>query len=324
MTTPPSARPAATALVTGGAGFIGSHLAESLLASGRRVRVLDDLSSGHRRNLPDGDAALEFVEASIEDGAAVRAAVEGCDAVFHLAAEVSVPRTMEDPERAFAINVAGAERVFRAAGASGVRSVVFASSAAVYGPKPSLPSRERDPFDCASPYAAHKASGELLLQSYARRFGFHAASLRFFNVFGPRQDPGSAYAAVISAFIDAAIAGRRPTVFGDGSQTRDFVPVANVVQALRLASDPERRLEGEAFNVGLGERRSLLDLLGGLGEIAGRDLAPEFRPPRAGDVPHSCAAIDRAREILGYAPGTPFEEGLRRTVAWARAATSSS
>jgi UDP-glucose 4-epimerase len=310
-----------TTLVTGGAGFIGSHLVEALRTEGRSVRVLDDLSSGHRRNLLEG---VDFVEASIEDEAAVRSAVAGCDTVFHLAAEVSVPRTMEDPRRAFAINLAGTETVFRAAGEAGVRSVVFASSAAVYGPSPSLPSRETDPFDCASPYAAHKASGELLLQSYGRRYGFHAASLRFFNVFGPRQDPSSAYAAVISAFIEAAIADRRPTVFGDGSQTRDFVPVANVVQALRLAAEPTRGLEGAAFNVGLGERRSLLDLLKALGEAAGRDLAPEFRPPRSGDVPHSCAAIGRARDTLGYAPNVGFEEGLRRTLEWANEATSPS
>ncbi|MGA1058589.1 MAG: NAD-dependent epimerase/dehydratase family protein, partial [Phycisphaerales bacterium] len=165
-----------------------------------------------------------------------------------------------------------------------------------------------------------KASGELLLQSYARRYGFHAASLRFFNVFGPRQDPNSAYAAVISAFMDAAAAGRRPLVFGDGSQTRDFVPVADVVEAIRLASDPERALRGEAFNVGLGERRSLLDLLRTLAQVSGRELDPEFRPPRAGDVPHSCASIERATRELGYAPPVSFEEGLAATWRWASAA----
>jgi UDP-glucose 4-epimerase len=307
------------ALVTGGAGFIGSHLVERLLAANRRVRVLDDLSTGHRDNVPDG---VELVEASIEDESAIRAAIDGCDGVHHLAAEVSVPRTMEDPARAFAVNLTGSEKIFRIAGEAGVRSVVFASSAAVYGPTPSLPSRETDSIDCASPYAAHKAAGELLLQSYARRYGFHAASLRFFNVFGPRQDPSSAYAAVISAFMDAATAGRRPIVFGDGTQTRDFVPVANVVQALHLASDPSRDLAGDAFNVGLGERRSLLDLLKTLSEVAGVDLAPEFRAPRTGDVPHSCAAIDRAREDLGYAPEVAFEEGLRRTFEWAQSVAS--
>ena len=195
--------------------------------------------------------------------------------------------------------------------------MVFASSAAVYGPTPSLPSKEGDPFVCASPYAAHKAAGELMLQSYARRYGFHAASLRFFNVFGPRQDPKSAYAAVISAFMDAAAAGRRPLVFGDGSQTRDFVPVADVVEAIRLASDPARALRGQAFNVGLGERRSLLDLLATLSKVSGRDLDPELRPPRAGDVPHSCASIERATRELGYAPPVSFEEGLAETWRWA-------
>jgi UDP-glucose 4-epimerase len=301
-------------LVTGGAGFIGSHLATALLSRGDRVRVLDDLSSGHRRNLAEGS---EFVEASILDERDVREAMGGCELLVHLAAEVSVPRSWEDPERAFRINLEGAERVFRLAGEAGVRSVVFASSAAVYGPTPSLPSKESDPFDCASPYAAHKAAGELMLQSYARRYGFHAASLRFFNVFGPRQDPKSAYAAVISAFMDAAAAGRRPLVFGDGSQTRDFVPVADVVEAIRLAADPSRSLRGEAFNVGLGERRSLLDLIATLSKVSGRDLDPELRPPRAGDVPHSCASIERATRELGYVPPVSFEEGLAETWRWA-------
>lgn len=306
-------------LVTGGAGFIGSHLATALLSRGDRVRLLDDLSSGHRRNLVEG---AEFIEGSIVDEAAVRGAVAGCSTVFHLAAEVSVPRTWEDPERAFRINLEGTERVFRLAGEAGVRSVVFASSAAVYGPTPSLPSKEADSFDCASPYAAHKAAGELLLQSYARRYGFHAASLRFFNVFGPRQDPKSAYAAVISAFMDAAAAGRRPIVFGDGSQTRDFVPVADVVSALLLASDPARSLHGQAFNVGLGERRSLLDLLATLAKVSGQELDPELRPPRAGDVPHSCASIEKARRELGYEPPVSFEEGLAATWRWASAAAA--
>ena len=301
-------------LVTGGAGFIGSHLATALLSSGDRVRVLDDLSSGHRRNLAEGS---EFVEASILDERDVREAMGGCELLVHLAAEVSVPRSWEDPARAFRINLEGTERVFRLAGEAGVRSVVFASSAAVYGPTPSLPSKESDPFDCASPYAAHKAAGELMLQSYARRYGFHAASLRFFNVFGPRQDPKSAYAAVISAFMDAAAAGRRPLVFGDGSQTRDFVPVADVVEAIRLAADPSRSLRGEAFNVGLGERRSLLDLIATLSKVSGRDLDPELRPPRAGDVPHSCASIERATRELGYVPPVSFEEGLAETWRWA-------
>jgi nucleoside-diphosphate-sugar epimerase len=260
-------------LVTGGAGFIGSHLATALLSRGDRVRILDDLSSGHRRNLVEG---AEFIEGSVVDEAAVRAAAAGCGTIFHLAAEVSVPRTWEDPERAFRVNLEGTERVFRIAGESGARSVVFASSAAVYGPAPSLPSKEGDPFDCASPYAAHKASGELLLQSYARRYGYHAASLRFFNVFGPRQDPKSAYAAVISAFMDAAAADRRPIVFGD--------------------------------------------LLATLSKVSDRDLDPEFRPPRAGDVPHSCASVEKAQRELGYAPPTSFEEGLAATWRWASAA----
>ncbi len=303
-------------LITGGAGFIGSHLATSLRSDGAKVRILDDLSSGHRRNIVEG---AEFLEGSILDEERVRTSIAGCEAVVHLAAEVSVPRTWEDPERAFRINLEGTERVFRIAGEAGVRSVVFASSAAVYGPTPSLPSGEDRPFDCASPYAAHKAAGELLLQSYSRRYGFHAASLRFFNVFGPRQDPKSAYAAVISAFMAAAAAGQRPIVFGDGSQTRDFVPVADVVEAIRLAVDPKLALRGEVFNVGLGQRRSLLDLLGALSKVSGRNLDPEFHPPRAGDVPHSCASIERARRELGYEPPVSFEEGLAATWRWASA-----
>ncbi len=307
------------ALVTGGAGFIGSHLSAALLAAGSRVRVLDDLSSGHRRNLPEG---VEFIEGSIVDEDTVEFTMRGCDAVFHLAAEVSVPRTVEDPVRAFAINMAGTERVFRHAAAHGASSVVFASSAAVYGPSPSIPSSEDSPFECASPYAAHKASGELLLQATSRLGNFHAASLRFFNVFGPRQDPKSAYAAVISAFMDAAASGRQPIVFGDGSQTRDFVPVANVVEALRRAADPRLGLRGRAFNVALGERRSLLDLLGALSAVSGRDLTPELRAPRAGDVPHSCAKIDRAVSELGFRPQVGFEEGLAATWQWASGAAA--
>ena len=279
--------------------------------------MLDDLSSGHRSNIPEGTVFIEGSVAGPEE--TLRTAMQGVQAVFHLAAEVSVPRTVEAPQRSFEVNMAGSEAVFRTASACGVASVVFASSAAVYGPEPALPSRERDPLRCVSPYAAHKASGELLLSAYARCFGMHAASLRFFNVFGPRQDPRSAYAAVISAFMDAAIAGRTPKVFGDGLQTRDFVPVANVVQGLRRAADPRRGLRGEAFNIGLGERRSLLDLLAALGRLLGVDLAPEFHPPRAGDVPHSQASIERAVETLGYRPEVSFEEGLRRTVEWARA-----
>jgi UDP-glucose 4-epimerase len=309
--------PGGSALVTGGAGFIGSHLVRALLAQGLTVRVLDDLSSGHMANLPDG---VEFVRGTVEDAGQVQRAMSGCEHVFHLAAMVSVPQSVADPEGSFRINVAGTENVVRAAVRSGIRSMVFTSSAAVYGPRPSLPSRETDPICCVSPYAAGKASGEMLVQSAVHSAGLHAVSLRLFNVFGVRQDPKSAYAAAISAFVDAAIARRAPTVFGTGMQTRDFVPVANVVQAFLRAAASDRSVAGRAFNVGLGRQSTLLDVIARIAECSGFAAAPLMQPRRAGDVDDSVADISAISETLGYRPTVDVAEGLRELVEWSKSA----
>ena len=303
------------ALVTGGAGFIGSHLGRRLLELGARVRVIDDLSSGHERNVPEG---VEFIRASVLDEDAVARACERCDYAFHQAAMVSVPQSVEQPGRCMDVNVRGTEVVLSAARRAGVARVMFAESAAAYGNEPSLPSREDHLPDCWSPYAASKVAGEMLLTTFARCYVLSTISLRYFNVFGPRQDPKSPYAAVISAFIDALAAGRRPKVFGDGLQTRDFVPVENIVHANLLAASSPKKLAGEVVNIGCAGRISLLDVLSHMGRVLGVKADPEFLPPRAGDVRHSSADITRARELLAYEPILPFAEGIRRTLDWAR------
>ena len=304
--------PGRSALVTGGAGFIGSHLVRALMAQGLSVRILDDLSSGHLANVPDG---AEFVRGTVEDAEQVQRAMSGCEHVFHLAAMVSVPQSVADPEGSFRINVVGTENVVRAATKSGVRSMVYTSSAAVYGPRPSLPSRETDPILCVSPYAAGKAAGEMLLQSAVNSAGLHAVSLRLFNVFGVRQDPKSAYAAAISAFVDAAVARRAPLIFGTGRQTRDFVPVANVVQAFMRAAASERSVSGRAFNVGLGIQSTLLEVVERVAEYSGFSAPPQMHPRRAGDVDDSVADISAIREALAYEPTVSVAEGLRELVA---------
>lgn len=311
--------PGCSALVTGGAGFIGSHLVRALLAQGLSVRVLDDLSSGHLANVPEG---VEFVRGSVEDAEQVHRAMSGCEHVFHLAAMVSVPQSVSDPEGSFRINVVGTENVIRAATKSGVQSLVYTSSAAVYGPRPSLPSRETDPILCVSPYAAGKAAGEMLLQSAVNSAGLHAVSLRLFNVFGIRQDPKSAYAAAISAFVDSAVARRAPLIFGTGRQTRDFVPVANVVQAFLRAAASDRSVSGRAFNVGLGIQTTLLEVVERIAEFSGFSAPPEMRPRRAGDVNDSVANITAIREALAYEPTVTVAEGLRELVSYGLLARS--
>jgi UDP-glucose 4-epimerase len=306
-------------LVTGGAGFIGSHLVRALLAQGLSVRDLDDLSSGHLANVPE---VVEFVFGTVEDADQVHRLMSGCEHVFHLAAMVSVPQSVADPEGIFRINVIGTENVIRAATNLGVRSMVYTSSAAIYGPRPSLPSCESDPILCVSPYAAGKAAGEMLLQAAVNSAGLHAVSLRLFNVFGVRQDPKSAYAAAISAFVDAAVARRAPLIFGTGKQTRDFVPVANVVQAFLRAAASDRSVSGRAFNVGLGVRSSLLEVIERVAEYSGYSAPPQMHLRRAGDVDDSVADISAIRQALSYEPGVTVAEGLRELVAFAMSARS--
>jgi UDP-glucose 4-epimerase len=302
-------------LITGGAGFIGSHLAHTLVGLGARVRVLDDLSGGYRENLPSG---VELFAASVMDDAALRGGMRGCAYVFHQAAMVSVPQSVAEPEKCMMVNVVGTERVLAAAKDLGVKRVMFAASAAAYGNNPQLPSKETDLPDSWSPYAASKIAGELLLQTFSRCYGLSTCSLRYFNIFGPRQDPKSPYAAVISAFADALMAGRMPRVNGDGEQTRDFVPVANVVHANLLAASCQRNLQGDVINIGTGGRISLLKLLEEMGKALKIDVKPTFGEARAGDVRHSSPDISRAKEVLGYEPVMSFAEGIGLTLEWAQ------
>jgi UDP-glucose 4-epimerase len=307
-------------LVTGGAGFIGSHLVERLAAAGARVRVLDDFSTGHESNLAGVRGRVEVRRASILDDAALREAVAGCAVVFHEAAMVSAPLSVEKPLECIRVNVEGTARVLEAARGAGVRRVVFAASAAAYGsPSPErLPCREDAAPEAWSPYAMSKIAGEQLLSSYSRCFGLSTVSLRYFNIFGERQDPRSAYAAAISAFAAALEGGRRPTIFGDGRQTRDFTHVANVVDANLLAGASAAPLLGEVINIGTGARVTLLEVLATLAGAMGVKADPVFAPARAGDVRDSVADISRARRVLGYEPRVSLAEGLARLVAWLR------
>lgn len=305
-------------LVTGGAGFIGSHLAWRLVELGARVRVLDDLSGGFAENLPD-EADLSV--ASILDGDALRDAVNGCRYVFHEAAMVSVPESVEQPKRCADVNIVGTERVLEAARDAGVARVIFAASAAAYGGSPQLPSREDHAPDCCSPYAASKVAGELLMSAFGRCYDISTVSLRYFNIFGPRQNPDSAYAAAISAFTKALTVGKQPTIYGDGKQTRDFTYIDNVVHANLLAAACERRLQGEIMNIGTGKRISLLEVLEHMGRALGVDSTPKFASERAGDVRHSVADITRARVLLAYEPIIDFAHGIKRTLSPIRSAT---
>jgi UDP-N-acetylglucosamine/UDP-N-acetyl-alpha-D-glucosaminouronate 4-epimerase len=304
-------------LITGGAGFIGSHIAARLLRDGHRTRVLDNLSTGRRDNIDllraAGGDRFEYLEGDIRDRETCLRACKGVEFVFHQAALASVQRSIENPGDTTAVNVVGTVNVFSAAREQGARRVVCASSSSVYGDTPTLPKHEEMPLAPLSPYAASKAAGEQFARVFAQTLGLETVSLRYFNVFGPRQDPASQYAAVIPLFIEALVEGRRPVVFGDGRQSRDFTYIDNVVEA-NLQAAASQGASGEAINVACGERYSLLELLDALGEIVGRKADPEHRPPRVGDVLHSQAAIEKARRLLGFKPGIGFKEGLRHTV----------
>ncbi|MCY2959960.1 MAG: SDR family oxidoreductase [Planctomycetota bacterium] len=302
-------------LVTGGAGFIGSHLVRALLERGDRVRVLDDLSTGRAENL-DG-LPVEFVRGSIVDPAACEAACAGIAGVFHEAAQVSVPRSVQAPRESYQINVMGTLNVLEACRVAGVKRVVFAASSAAYGDTVELPKVETMTPRPLSPYASGKLAGEDLLRVYGSLYGMHTVALRYFNVFGPRQVDDSPYTGVIAIFARALLEGRRATIYGDGAQSRDLTYIDNVVAANLAAM--ERDLEpGTVVNVGAGERVSILDIYRAMAELVGSDLQPVFAPPRAGDVRDSLASIDRARALLGYVPKVGWREGIARTVAWYR------
>ena len=304
-------------LVTGGAGFIGSHLAEELERRGERVRVADSLITGHRRNLAHL-RTVELVEGDLADLDVARTAVDGVDYVLHQAAIPSVPRSVTDPITSNRANIDATLNVLVAARDAGVRRVVYAGSSSAYGDTPTLPKREDMPTDPLSPYALQKLVGEQYLRLFTRLYGLETVTIRYFNVFGPRQDPSSAYSGVISLFAMRMLEGRAPTIQGDGGQTRDFTYVANVVDGvLRACTAP--RASGEVINVAVGGRISINELCARMASVLGSTVQPEYTPPRAGDVRDSQADITRAREILGYEPIVSFEEGLRRTLEWYKA-----
>ncbi len=305
----------ATHLVTGGAGFIGSSIAEALLAKGETVRVIDDFSSGRRSNLERLRGRLEVIEASVVDPAAVRRAVEGVDVVFHQAAVPSVVASVENPPGTMLANVQGTTLVLDAARHAKVRRVLFAASCAVYGESPVTPKVETLPPEPLTPYAVSKLAGEALIRVFASLYGMETLSLRYFNIFGPRQDPTSQYAAVIPNFIAAALQNRRPIVYGDGEQTRDFCHVDNVVAANLLAASTSRKLSGEVVNIGCGESTSLNELLRIIAAEVGHPLDADYRAARAGDIRESLSDISAARSLLGYRPEVMVREGLRRTIA---------
>lgn len=301
-------------LVTGGAGFIGSHIAAALTAQGSRVRVLDNLSTGKLQNLAAIRDRIDFQEGDLCSVADVVRAVDGVDVVFHQAALASVPRSLKTPLDTHAACVTGTVNLLTAAKDSSVRRVVYAASSSAYGDQPFASKREVDLPAPLSPYAAAKLAGELYCQAYCASFGLETVAIRYFNVFGPRQDPDSEYAAVIPKFIAKMLAGGPPTIFGDGRQSRDFTYIDNVVRANLLAAEAEG-VAGRTINVACGRQFSLLDLVDTLNSLLGKQIEPEFAPRRSGDVYESLADITVARTVLGYAPSIGFREGLRNTIA---------
>ena len=308
-------------LVTGGAGFIGSHVVERLLQDGVRVRVLDNFSTGRPENLAFAREAgdrLEVIDGDLRDLAAVERAVQGVDVVYHQAAMRSVPRSVDDPLGANENNVTGTLHVLDAARRLGVRRVVYASSSSVYGAAPELPKREDQLLAPISPYAVSKAAGEAYARVWSQLYGVETVGLRYFNVFGPRQDPTSEYAAVIPRFILWALRGQRLEIHGDGRQSRDFTYIDNVVDAnIRAGEAPDAG--GEALNVGCGERTSLLEIVAMLESVIGHAVERRHTPSRSGDVPHTLADVAKAKRLMGYTPLVPFAEGFRRTVEYFKA-----
>jgi UDP-N-acetylglucosamine/UDP-N-acetyl-alpha-D-glucosaminouronate 4-epimerase len=301
------------ALVTGGAGFIGSNLALALVARGHDVRLLDNFSTGHRANLEPLDA--EVVEGDLRSYERVAAAVGGVEVVFHQGALPSVPRSIQDPLTSTAVNVEGTLNVLLAARDAGVRRVVFASSSSVYGDAPGMPRRESQPLAPLAPYAVSKLAAEQYCMVANRVYGVETVALRYFNVFGERQDPLSGYAAVIPKFIRMMLDGQPPTIFGDGQTSRDFTHVENVVEA-NLAAAVEPAAAGRVMNIAVGSSHTLNELVSTLQGLLDSELEPEYGPPRPGDVSESLADVSLARELLGYEPRIEFEEGLQRTIAW--------
>ena len=307
----------ASYLVTGGAGFIGSHLATELIRRGHRVRVADSLITGKRHNL-DHIPAVEFLEGDLADASFAQRAAEGMEYVLHQAAIPSVPRSVKDPMTSNRANIDATLSILVAARDAGVKRFVYAGSSSAYGNTPTLPKREDMTPNPLSPYALQKLVAEQYCQMFTRLYGFETVTTRYFNVFGPRQDPGSPYSGVISLFATALLRGRQPVIYGDGEQTRDFTYVANVVDGVLRASEAQTNVAGEVINVATGGRISLNELLRMMNTIVGTNLQAVYKEERAGDVKDSQADISKAKALLGYAPIVGLEEGLRHTIEWCR------
>lgn len=303
-------------VVTGGAGFIGSHIAAALSASGARVRVLDDLSTGHRENLEEIGGDIEFIQGSVADQDLLIKAFEDVELVYHEAAIPSVPRSVEAPRQTHIASVDGTFSLLLAARERKVRRVVYAASSSAYGDQPTLPKSEQMAPDPLSPYAVAKLVGEYYCKVFTRVYGLETVALRYFNVFGPRQDPGSQYSGVVSRFLSALFGNQRPVIYGDGEQSRDFTYIDNVVAA-NLSAGTSTGAVGRVINVANGQRVTLNELLAVLKDLTGRhDVTAEYLDPRVGDVRHSLADISMARELLGYESKVDLREGLRRTIDW--------
>lgn len=306
-------------LVTGGAGFIGSHLVRRLVTDGHRVRVIDNLSTGKTARLTDVLDDVEFVQGDLRDPAACASACRKIEVVFHQAALASVPRSVEDPEAFHDANINGTFRLLVAARGAGCRRVIYAASSSAYGDQPDQPKHEAMLPAPLSPYAFTKLAGEYYARVFHACYGLETLSLRYFNVFGPHQDPASQYAAAIPAFVSAILRGRQPVVYGDGEQTRDFTHIDNVVEANLLAARAQGA-HGEVLNIACGQSISINQVIAAINGLLGRNITPRYEPPRRGDVRDSQANIALARTLIGFSPGVMFEEGLSRTIEWYRTA----
>ena len=306
-------------LVTGGAGFIGSHIAAALIESGARVRIIDDLSTGHRENVTEIGGDVDFIRASLTDSKAVSRALQGVELVFHEAAIPSVPRSVAKPRETHEASVNATFSLLLAARDQKVRRLVYAASSSAYGDQPELPKVENMRPDPLSPYAVAKLVGEYYCKVFSRVYELETVSLRYFNVFGPRQDPGSQYSGVVSRFIDALLNGEQPVIYGDGEQSRDFTYISNVVDANLRAAESGAAV-GHVINIANGERVTINEVLEKLKKLTGRmEVQPEYSPARTGDVRDSLADLTLARSLLGYSPTTGLEEGLRQTLDWWKA-----
>jgi UDP-glucose 4-epimerase len=302
-------------LITGGAGFIGSNLVRFLLDKGDAVRVFDNYATGKRENLTEVESDIEIIEGDIRDREAVDKAMAGIEVVYHLAALGSVPRSIEDPESTHNVNVNGTFNIFDAARTAGVHRLVFASSSSVYGQSPVLPQHEDLPMMPISPYAASKATGEMYARAFYAAYGLQSACMRYYNVFGPRQDPHSQYAAAIPLFVSAYLRDQAPKIFDDGEQSRGFTYIDNVMNANYLAATaPE--MHGEAMNVSTVDAVTVNTVVHTIRELLGKDIQPEYLPPRKGDIKHSLADVSRAKELIGYEPLVTFDDGIRRAIDW--------